>query len=130
MYWARSRVLEYLNFVSGRLPQGVNPSLGPDATGVGWVYEYILESDQHDLSQLRTIQDWFLRYELTSVTGVAEVASNSAVPVLFGVLTVNNIEQAIERSGTKMGNKGADVAAAAIEMVNLHRNLDKALKPK
>ncbi len=75
LYWARSRVLEYLNFVSGRLPQGVTPSLGPDATGVGWVYEYILESDRHDLSQLRSIQDWFLRYELTSVPGVAEVAS-------------------------------------------------------
>jgi Cu(I)/Ag(I) efflux system membrane protein CusA/SilA len=75
MYWARSRVLEYLNFVSGRLPEGVNPTLGPDATGVGWVYEYILESDRHDLSQLRSIQDWFLRFELASVPGVSEVAS-------------------------------------------------------
>ena len=73
MYWARSRVLEYLNFVSGRLPAGVNPTLGPDATGVGWVYAYTLESDRHDLSQLRSIQDWFLRYELTGVDGVAEV---------------------------------------------------------
>jgi Cu/Ag efflux pump CusA len=69
LYWARSRVLEYLNFVAGRLPQGVTPSLGPDATGVGWVYEYILESDRHDLAQLRSIQDWFLRYELASVAG-------------------------------------------------------------
>jgi Cu(I)/Ag(I) efflux system membrane protein CusA/SilA len=75
MYWARSRVLEYLNYVSGRLPEGVNPTLGPDATGVGWVYEYILESDRHDLAQLRSIQDWFLRFELASVPGVAEVAS-------------------------------------------------------
>ncbi len=75
LYWARSRVLEYLSFVSGRLPQGVTPSLGPDATGVGWVYEYTLESDQHDLSQLRSLQDWFLRYELASVPGVSEVAS-------------------------------------------------------
>jgi Cu(I)/Ag(I) efflux system membrane protein CusA/SilA len=75
MYWARSRVLEYINYVAGRLPAGVTPSLGPDATGVGWVYEYILESDRHDLAQLRSIQDWFLRYELTSVPGVAEVAS-------------------------------------------------------
>jgi Cu(I)/Ag(I) efflux system membrane protein CusA/SilA len=75
MYWARSRVLEYLNFVSGRLPDGVNPTLGPDATGVGWVYAYTLESDRHDLAQLRSIQDWFLRYELTGVKGVAEVAS-------------------------------------------------------
>ena len=75
MYWARSRVLEYLNFVSGSLPPGVNPRLGPDATGVGWAFMYALKSDRHDLSELRSIQDWFLRYELTSVSGVAEVAS-------------------------------------------------------
>ena len=69
MYWARSRVLEYLNFVSGRLPKGVTPSLGPDATGVGWVYEYVIEdtTGRLDLAQLRSLQDWYLRYELTSV---------------------------------------------------------------
>ncbi len=59
LYWARSRVLEYLNYAAGRLPKGVTPSLGPDATGVGWIYEYVLESDRHDLQQLRSIQDWF-----------------------------------------------------------------------
>ena len=75
LYWARSRVLEYLNYVSNKLPQGITPSLGPDATGVGWVYEYALKSDRHDLAQLRSIQDWYLRYELTAVKGVAEVAS-------------------------------------------------------
>ena len=75
LYWARSRVLEYLNYVSKQLPQGVTPSLGPDATGVGWVYEYALKSKNHDLAQLRSIQDWYLRYELTAVPGVAEVAS-------------------------------------------------------
>ena len=75
MYWARSRVLEYLNFVQGRLPQGVTPQLGPDATGVGWVYMYSLTSDRHDLQQLRSIQDWYLRYELMALAGVAEVAS-------------------------------------------------------
>ncbi|MCG8605381.1 CusA/CzcA family heavy metal efflux RND transporter, partial [bacterium] len=75
LYWARSRVLEYLNYVSKRLPPGITPSLGPDATGVGWVYEYALKSDRHDLAQLRSIQDWLLRYELTAVPGVAEVAS-------------------------------------------------------
>ena len=77
MYWARSRVLEYLNYVSGRLPQGVNPSLGPDATGVGWVYEYALvdKTGTHDLSQLRSIQDWYLRYPLQTVPGISEVAS-------------------------------------------------------
>ncbi|KAB2888761.1 MAG: efflux RND transporter permease subunit [Desulfobulbaceae bacterium] len=75
MYWARSRVLEYLNYVSGRLPQGVTPVLGPDATGVGWIFEYVLESDRHNLQELRSIQDWYLRYELTSLEGVSEVAS-------------------------------------------------------
>ena len=77
IYWARSRVLEYLNYVRGRLPQGVNPQLGPDATGVGWVFQYVLEdrTGTHDLAQLRSIQDWYLRYQLQTVPGVAEVAS-------------------------------------------------------
>jgi Cu(I)/Ag(I) efflux system membrane protein CusA/SilA len=77
IYWARPRVLEYLQQITGKLPQGVTPALGPDATGVGWVFEYALVSQngQHDLAQLRTVQDWFLRYALASVPGVAEVAS-------------------------------------------------------
>ena len=75
LYWARSRVLEYLNYVSGRLPEGVTPTLGPDATGVGWVFMYALRSDTHDLAQLRSLQDWFLKYELTAIPGVSEVAS-------------------------------------------------------
>ncbi len=77
MYWARSRVLEYLNYANERLPQGVNPSLGPDATGVGWVYEYALvdKTGKHDLAELRSIQDWYLRYPLQTVQGVSEVAS-------------------------------------------------------
>jgi Cu(I)/Ag(I) efflux system membrane protein CusA/SilA len=77
MYWARSRILESINYVSGRLPQGVTPTLGPDATGVGWVYEYALvdKTGKHDLSQLRSIQDWYLRYPLQTVAGVSEVAS-------------------------------------------------------
>ena len=77
IYWARSRVLEYLNYVSGRLPDEVNPTLGPDATGVGWIYEYALvdRTGQHDLAELRSIQDWYLRYPLQTVPGVAEVAS-------------------------------------------------------
>src|SRR6266513_344265 len=76
IYWARSRVIEYLNSVRGSLPEGVNPVIGPDATGVGWVYEYALvdDSGKHDLAQLRSIQDWNLRYALSSVKGVAEVA--------------------------------------------------------
>ncbi|MCB1154447.1 efflux RND transporter permease subunit, partial [bacterium] len=75
LYWARSRVLEALATARSRLPEGVNPALGPDATGVGWVYMYTLTSDNHDLSELRSMQDWFLRFELMSLPGVAEVAS-------------------------------------------------------
>src|SRR4029453_326994 len=77
LYWARSRVLEYLNQVQGRLPKGVQPSLGPDATGVGWIYTYALvdRSGRLDISQLRALQDWFLKDELKRVPDVAEVAS-------------------------------------------------------
>jgi Cu(I)/Ag(I) efflux system membrane protein CusA/SilA len=77
LYWARSRVLEYLSQVQSRLPENARPALGPDATGVGWIYEYALvdRSGRHDLSELRALQDWFLRYELKSLPGVAEVAS-------------------------------------------------------
>ena len=75
MYWARSRVLEYLSQMQAQLPKGVSPQLGPDATGVGWAFMYALTSDKRDLSQLRSIQDWYLKYELTGVQGVSEVAS-------------------------------------------------------
>ncbi|NJD36502.1 MAG: efflux RND transporter permease subunit, partial [Betaproteobacteria bacterium] len=75
IYWARSRVLEYLNFAAGRLPKGVTPQLGPDATGVGWVYQYVVLAKDKSLAELRTIQDWFIRYQLTKAPGVAEVAS-------------------------------------------------------
>ncbi len=67
IYWARSRVLEYLSSLQKDLPNGVSPTLGPDATGLGWVYQYVLQSDKHDLQELRSIQDWFLRYELSSL---------------------------------------------------------------
>ena len=116
LYWARSRVLEYLNFVAGRLPQGVTPSLGPDATGVGWVYEYTLESDRHDLSQLRSIQDWFLRYELASVPGVSEVASIGGYVKQYQVVVdpnklraynipIQKIRMAIKRSNNDVGGR-------------------------
>ena len=75
IYWARSRVLEYLNFAQKRLPAGVTPSLGPDATGVGWVFEYVVLGAKQTLAELRAIQDWFVRYQLTKAEGVAEVAS-------------------------------------------------------
>ncbi|MFA6985816.1 MAG: efflux RND transporter permease subunit, partial [Arenimonas sp.] len=70
IYWARSRVLEYLNFASKKLPEGVTPTLGPDATGVGWVYQYLLEGKQKSLDELRAIQDWYVRYQLTKAPGV------------------------------------------------------------
>jgi Cu(I)/Ag(I) efflux system membrane protein CusA/SilA len=75
IYWARSRVLEYLNAAAGRLPQGVTPTLGPDATGVGWVFQYAVLAKDKTLAELRTLQDWYLRYQLTKAQGVAEVAS-------------------------------------------------------
>ncbi|WP_153109815.1 efflux RND transporter permease subunit [Propionivibrio limicola] len=75
IYWARSRVLEYLNFAAGRLPNGVTPQIGPDASGVGWVYQYALLAKDKTLAELRSIQDWFVRYQLTKAHGVAEVAS-------------------------------------------------------
>ncbi|KGM50695.1 hypothetical protein N792_03685, partial [Lysobacter concretionis Ko07 = DSM 16239] len=75
IYWARARVLEYLNSASKQMPAGVTPTLGPDATGVGWVYQYVLEGKQKSLDELRAIQDWYVRYQLTKAPGVAEVAS-------------------------------------------------------
>ncbi|MEO7930515.1 MAG: CusA/CzcA family heavy metal efflux RND transporter, partial [Lysobacter sp.] len=75
IYWARARVLEYLNTASKQMPAGVTPTLGPDATGVGWVYQYVLEGKQKSLDELRAIQDWYVRYQLTNSPGVAEVAS-------------------------------------------------------
>ncbi|MCM2287419.1 MAG: CusA/CzcA family heavy metal efflux RND transporter, partial [Sulfuritalea sp.] len=75
IYWARSRVLEYLNFAAGRMPKGITPQIGPDATGVGWVYQYALLAKDKTLAELRSIQDWYLRYQLTKAHGVAEVAS-------------------------------------------------------
>ena len=121
MYWARSRVLEYLNYAAGRLPKGVTPSLGPDATGVGWVYQYALKSDRHDLQQLRSIQDWFLRYELTAVEGVSEVASIGGYVKQYQVavdpdrllayhITIPQIRQAIQRSNNDVGGRVIEMA--------------------
>ena len=116
-YWARSRVLEYLNYVAGRLPQGITPTLGPDATGVGWVYEYVLDGgDQVDLQQLRSIQDWFLRYELMSVPGVAEVASIGGYVKQYQVevdpnrllaynIPLSKVRQALQRSNADVGGR-------------------------
>ncbi|MEE9571890.1 MAG: CusA/CzcA family heavy metal efflux RND transporter, partial [Candidatus Neomarinimicrobiota bacterium] len=121
IYWARSRVLEYLNFVSGRLPDGVNPQLGPDATGVGWVYEYTVESNDHDLQELRSIQDFYLRYELMSVPGVSEVASIGGYVKQYQVdvdpnkllaynIPLNKVKMAIKRSNNDVGGKLIEMA--------------------
>lgn len=121
IYWARSRVLEYLNYASGKLPQGVSPSLGPDATGVGWVYEYVLESEHHDLQQLRSIQDWYLRYELAAVDGVAEVASVGGFVKQYQVaidpkkllaynIPIAKIKQAVRRSNNDVGGRLVEMA--------------------
>ncbi|MGA7307300.1 MAG: efflux RND transporter permease subunit [Rhodothermales bacterium] len=121
MYWARTRVLEYLNYVASRLPQGVTPTLGPDATGVGWVYEYTLDGgDKYDLQQLRSIQDWYLRYELMSVPGVSEVASIGGFVKQYQVevdpnkLLAYNIALSTVRTALKRSNN--DVGGKLIEM--------------
>ncbi len=116
LYWARSRVLEYLNFVQARLPQGVTPQLGPDATGVGWVYMYTLTSDRHDLQQLRSIQDWYLRYELMALPGVAEIASAGGYVKQYQVevdpdklraygISLQHVNMAIKRSNMDVGGR-------------------------
>ena len=116
LYWARSRVLEQLNVVSKGLPLGVTPSLGPDATGVGWVYQYVLQSDRHNLQELRSIQDWFLRYELVSVEGVSEVASIGGYVKQYQVevdpnkllaynIPLNKVREVIKRSNNDVGGR-------------------------
>src|SRR5881398_2109146 len=122
IYWARSRVIEYLNSVRGSLPEGVNPTIGPDATGVGWVYEYALvdDSGKHDLAELRSIQDWNLRYALSSVQGVAEVAPVGGFVKQYQVdldpnaLVAYNIPLSDVVSAIKMSN--ADVGGRILEV--------------
>ncbi len=121
IYWARSRVLEYLNFVANKLPQGVTPQLGPDATGVGWVYEYALKSDTKTLQELRSIQDWYLRYALSSVPGVSEVASVGGTVKQYQVevdpnklvsygIPLQKVKAAIQRSNKDVGGRLLEMA--------------------
>ncbi|MDE0450210.1 MAG: CusA/CzcA family heavy metal efflux RND transporter [Gammaproteobacteria bacterium] len=121
LYWARSRVLEYLNYVSGKLPAGVTPTLGPDATGVGWAFMYALKSDRHDLAELRSIQDWFLKYALTSVPGVAEVASVGGFVRQYQItvdpnrlraygIPISKIRSAVQDSNSDVGGRLLEVA--------------------
>ncbi len=125
LYWARSRVLEYLSQVVGRLPAGVQPELGPDATGVGWIYEYVLldRSGQHDLAELRSIQDWFLKYELQTVPGVSEVATMGGMVKQYQVVVdpnllraynipISMVKRAIQRSSEEAGASVIEMAEA------------------
>jgi copper/silver efflux system protein len=123
IYWARSRVIEYLNSVRGMLPEGVNPVIGPDATGVGWVFEYALvdESGENDLATLRSYQDWYLRYALESVKGVAEVAAVGGFVKQYQVdldpnkllaynIPLGDVVEAIKVSNADVGGKVFEIA--------------------
>jgi Cu(I)/Ag(I) efflux system membrane protein CusA/SilA len=125
LYWARSRVLEYLNQVAGQLPSSAKPALGPDATGVGWIYEYALvdRSGRHDLAQLRSIQDWFLKYELQTVPGVAEVATVGGMVRQYQVvvepdalraygLPLSRVRDAIQRGNREVGGSVIEMGEA------------------
>ena len=125
LYWARSRVLEYLNQVAAELPATANPQLGPDATGVGWVYLYALvdRSGQHDLSQLRSLQDWFLKYELQIVPGVSEVATIGGMVKQYQIqvdpeklrafgIPLSHIQMAINRGNQEVGASVVEMAEA------------------
>ena len=124
LYWARSRVLEYLNAARAMLPEGVNPIIGPDATGVGWVFQYALvdEGGKHDLAQLRSLQDWNLRFAFESVDGVAEVAPIGGFVKQYQIdldpnkltaynVAVGDIVDAVRKSNMDVGGKTLDIAA-------------------
>ncbi|HSF15047.1 MAG TPA: CusA/CzcA family heavy metal efflux RND transporter [Vicinamibacteria bacterium] len=121
MYWARSRVLEYMNYVAGRLPRGVTPTIGPDATGVGWAYMYALRSTKRSLGDLRSIQDWFLKYELTAIPGVSEVASVGGFVKQYQItvdpvklraydIPISKIRMAVQRSNSDVGGRVLEFA--------------------
>ncbi len=121
LYWARSRVLEYLSGLSDQLPEGVTPQLGPDATGVGWAFMYALNSDERSLAELRSIQDWYLRYGLVSVEGVSEVASFGGFVRQYQVVVdpvrlrafdvpVQRVQQAIRDSNLDVGGRLVEIA--------------------
>jgi len=120
-YWARSRVLEYLSSIGGQLPKGVTPSLGPDATGVGWAFMYSLNSTNRDLAELRSMQDWYLKYQLTAVEGVSEIASVGGFVKQYQVtvdpsklraysLALKDVRMAIERSNGEVGGRSLELS--------------------
>ncbi|HYG84797.1 MAG TPA: efflux RND transporter permease subunit [Azospirillum sp.] len=121
IYWARSRVLEYLNFAAKRLPNGVTPTLGPDATGIGWVYQYVVLAKDRTLAELRTLQDWYLRYQLTKAEGVSEVASVGGFVQQYQVVVdpqklqaygvpLAKVAQAIRMSNQDVGGRVVEMA--------------------
>jgi len=121
IYWARSRVLEYLSSIRGDLPERVSPQLGPDATGLGWVYQYVLQSDKKDLQELRSIQDFFLKYELSSIPGVSEVASIGGFVKQYQVnvdptklayynMPLQKVKMAIKQSNNDVGGRLLEMA--------------------
>jgi Cu(I)/Ag(I) efflux system membrane protein CusA/SilA len=120
IYWARSRVLEYINGIRPHLPPGVEPTLGPDATGVGWVFQYVLESDSLDLAELRTLQDWYLRYQLTAVPGVSEVASLGGFEKQYQVEVnperLRAFDIPVTRVVEAIGTHNVDIGARVLEM--------------
>jgi copper/silver efflux system protein len=120
LYWARSRVLEYLNFAARRLPDGVTPTLGPDASGVGWVYEYAVLGAQRTLAELRSIQDWLVRYQLITAKGVAEVASVGGFERQYQVIVDPRKLQAfgisLDRITDAIRASNQDVGGRTIEM--------------
>ena len=139
LYWARSRVLEYLNQVTGRLPPSAKPTLGPDGTGVGWIYEYALidHSGHYDISQLRALQDWFLKYELKSVPNVAEVASLGGLVKQYQVvldpdrmralgITIDKVKSALRDSNNETGGSVLEMGEAeyAVRATGYLKNLD------
>ncbi|MCH8896648.1 MAG: efflux RND transporter permease subunit [Proteobacteria bacterium] len=136
LYWARSRVLEYLSQVAPTLPADARPALGPDATGVGWILEYALvdRSGQHDLSQLRSIQDWFLKYELQTVPGVSEVATIGGMVRQYQVvvdpdklraygLSLGQIRKAIQNANQETGGSVLEMAEAELVAHGEHLKL-------
>ena len=120
LYWARSRVLEYLNFAQRRLPAGVTPALGPDATGVGWVYQYVVVGAQRTLAELRGVQDWLVRFQLTKASGVAEVASVGGFEREYQVVVDPRKLQAfgipLARVSEAVRSSNQDVGGRTIEM--------------
>ena len=143
LYWARSRVLEYLSGLTSQLPKGVAPQLGPDATGVGWAFMYVLNSPNHSLAELRSLQDWYLKYGLTSVEGVSEIASIGGFVRQYQVevdpvklraydVSLQKVKMAIQRANNDVGGRVVEMAETeymvrGLGYVKTTQDLEKAV---